>query len=390
MSAGSLLVRDAVLLDTDGVRRGWLRTECHLIVATGTGDTWREQTHSAERVIDAAGATMTPGFIDLHCHGGAGIAFDDNDDISAAVELHRSHGTTRSILSLVSAPAAAQARSLSRIADITHRDPLVLGAHLEGPFLAPGRRGAHDPNTLTTPTADLVRQQVQAARGTLRMVTLAPELPGAAEAQDAFQDAGVIVAVGHTEADYDTARAAFDRGAKVLTHAYNAMPPVMHRAPGPVMAAVDADAVLELILDGVHLHDSVAEGLFRLAPGRVALVTDAMSGTGCGDGDYILGGLKVQMREGIARLAGTDTLAGSTLTQDVALRHAIFKLGVDPVKAVAALTSVPASLLGRYDLGFLRPGIRADLVLLDEDWHPVLVAAEGRILSDVRPAGVGS
>lgn len=375
-----LVVHGAVLIDEHGLREGWIRTEAAEIAEVGAGDHWRTRLTPQTRVIDAAGAVLTPGFIDLHCHGGAGVGYDDDEDPAPALALHRSHGTTRQVLSLVAAPPEAQARSLARIAGLVAHDPLVLGAHLEGPYLAPSRRGAHDPAALTTPSNGLVTRQLEVAGGALRMVTLAPELPGAAEAQRIFQEAGVVVAVGHTEADYDTALAAFDRGAQVLTHAFNAMPPIGHRAPGPVVAAIDGGAVVELILDGVHVHPAVARALFRWAPGRVALVTDAMAATGCDDGAHRLGGLDVVVRGGEARLAASGALAGSTLTQDAALGLAVTGLGVDPVTAVAALTSVPASVLGRSDLGALRPGCRADLVLLDADWSARCVVAEGAVL----------
>lgn len=375
----SLLVHGATLIDAHGAREGWVLTRGAVIAETGEGSGWRRHAREAARVVDAGGAVLAPGFVDLHGHGGAGVAYDDDADPAAALRLHRAHGTTRSVLSLVSAPIDAQERSLARIAGLAARDPLVLGAHLEGPYLAPGRRGAHDPAALTTPDPDLVQRQLRAARGFLRMVTLAPELEGAEQAQDAFQRAGVVVAVGHTEADYATAAAAFRRGARVLTHAFNAMPPVLHRAPGPVLAAVDEGAVLELILDGVHVHDAVSRGLLRMAPARVALVTDAMSAAGCGDGEHVLGGLPVRVSGGVARLARHGALAGSTLTQDAALRRAVRDLGIDPVEAVAALTSVPARALGRGDLGTLTAGSRADLVLL-EDWTASLVVGEGREL----------
>ncbi|RKT31646.1 N-acetylglucosamine 6-phosphate deacetylase [Microbacterium sp. AG1240] len=384
MSARGFIVHDAVLLDADGRREGWFRTEGPAIVDIGSGDDWRALRYDGMRAIDARGANVTPGFIDLHGHGAAGVSYDDDVSPLAALDHHRRHGTTRSVLSVVSGSAQNQARALQRIAQLADQDPLVLGSHLEGPFLSPARRGAHDPAVLTDPAVDLVSRQVDAARGTLRMVTIAPERPGSEDAQDVYQAHDVVVALGHTEADYATALAAFGRGARALTHAFNAMPPVLHRAPGPVMAAVDAGAVLELIADGVHVHDSLSAGLFRLAPGRVALVTDAMAATGCVDGDYRLGALDVELRGGVARLAGTDTLAGSTLTQDAALRRAVEDLRIDPVVAVAALTLVPATLLGRRDLGRLAVGARADFLVLGDDWSPRLVVAEGSVVSDRR------
>jgi N-acetylglucosamine-6-phosphate deacetylase len=226
---------------------------------------------------------------------------------------------------------------------------------------------------------------LEAAAGTLRQITIAPELPGALESIDTLVAAGVVVAVGHTEADADTARAAFDRGATLLTHAFNAMPGIHHRQPGPVVAALrDERVTLELILDGHHVHPDVARIALREAPGRVALVTDAMAAAGAADGDYALGELNVSVRDGLAVLSGTSTLAGSTLTQDAALRNAIHLVGMDPAAAVAALTAVPARVLGLGDrFGRLAPGYAADLVVLDPDWRVRGVWADGRPL--VRP-----
>lgn len=384
MTTPSLLIHDATLIDAEGSRTGWLRATDGIIVAIGHDERWEDRRETGDHVIDARGAALTPGFIDLHGHGGAGVAYDDADaeTIGTALAFHRAHGTTRHVLSLVSATIEQQEAALQRLAACVHADPLLLGIHLEGPYLAQSRRGAHEPTALTSPTAEKVARQLAAADGTLRMITMAPELPGATEAQELFQRAGVLVAVGHTDADYDTALAAFHRGARVLTHAFNAMPALLHRAPGPVMAAVDAGAVLEVILDGTHVHPSVAAAAFRLALGRVTLVTDAMSAAGCGNGDYVLGGLRVSMHDGIARLEGTDTLAGSTLTQDTALRIAVEEAGVNPAVAVAALTSIPADLLGRSDLGRLTIGARADLVLLDDRWNATTVIADGRIIAE--------
>ncbi len=377
-----MLIHDAVLIDGEGRReRGWLRTSGGAIAELGIGDGWRAHAASADRVVDAAGSVLTPGFIDLHTHGGAGVAYSAAEP-AEALAFHRSHGTTRTLMSLVSAPIERQAGWLSSIAAAAAADPLVLGAHLEGPFLATHRCGAHDPAVLMAPDAESVERQLAAADGTLAMVTIAPELPGAEDAIARFVDAGVVVAIGHTDADHDTACRAFDAGATVLTHAFNAMPPMLHRAPGPVMAAVDAGAVLELILDGIHVHPSVAAGLFRLAPGRVALITDAISAAGCAEGTYPLGSLTLEVREGRATLLGTDTLAGSVLTQDAALRRAVEVLDLDPVDAVHALTAVPAAALGREDLGWLRVGCRADLVLLDDEWSPTLVVGEGTVLHE--------
>src|SRR6202023_1628786 len=206
-------------------------------------------------------------------------------------------------------------------ADLAARDPLVLASPLEGPSLAPGRRGAHNPDFLVSPSPPVIERLVAAARGTLRQVTIAPELPGALGANKALAPAGVVVAVGHTEADEGQAQAAFDRGARLLTHAFNAMPGIGHRKPGPIVAAIRDERVsAELILDAVHVHPDVARLLIDAAAGRVALITDAMAAAGSDDGSFRPGSLDVTVADGVARLAGPDgaagAIAGSTLTQD--------------------------------------------------------------------------
>ncbi|MEN2740103.1 amidohydrolase family protein [Microbacterium sp. X-17] len=295
-----------------------------------------------------SGPGPAPGFVDLHCHGGAGAAFDDAspEGIAAALALHAAHGTQHVVLSLVSAPVAILAQRLRVLRELVPALPPAVGIHLEGPFLAPGRAGAHDPAALTHPDAALVDALIEAGGPALRIVTLAPELPGALDAIGRFVDAGVVVAVGHTEAGYDLAAAAFDRGASLLTHAFNAMPGLGHREPGPVGAALRREhAVLEVIADGHHLHDAVIATLFAAAPGRIALVTDAMAAAGGPDGRYVLGARDVEVRGGVARLAGTDTLAGSTLTLDRAIERAV-GAGVAREAALAAATLTPARVLG--------------------------------------------
>ncbi|ARC55856.1 N-acetylglucosamine-6-phosphate deacetylase [Frondihabitans sp. 762G35] len=379
------LVTHAVALDATGDSLGaWLLLDDDTIVATGTGRAPADEVETAEEIVDVGGAVVTPGLIDLHGHGGGGHSFDGSaDEIREALAFHRAHGTTRSVVSLVAGPLNRLGASLEQIRRVADRDPLVLGAHLEGPFLSPDNRGAHDPHFLAAPTPENVEALIEAGTGILRVVTLAPELPGALEAVERFVAAGVTVAVGHTVATAEDAALAFDRGATLLTHAFNAMPGIHHRAPGPVVAAVeDRRVTLELILDGVHVHPSVAALLMREAPDRVALITDAMAAAGAADGDYVLGSLDVRVDGGVARLRGSDTIAGSTLTQDAALRFAIDRAGISPRDAVAALTRTPAIALGLGDrLGLLAPGHAADLVVWNDDWTVRSVWGAGRRLA---------
>lgn len=358
----------------------WVRFEGDRVAANGTGAGWRECASPAENIVDAEGGVLAPGFIDLHGHGGGGASFDhDEGSIRRALATHRAHGTTRSVLSLVTAPADVLADRVRRVARLAAEDPLVLGSHLEGPFLDPGHKGAHDPGLLVVPTADRVAALLEAGGGSVVQVTLAPELPGALDAIDAVVGAGARAAVGHTAAGYDEALAAFDRGASILTHAFNAMDGLHHRAPGPIGAALDrAGVTLELICDGVHVHRVVARALFAAAHGRVALITDAMAAAGAPDGDYVLGSLDVEVTGGVARLAGGGSIAGSTLTLDAALRFAVREAGLALPDAVDALTRTPARALGRADLGALEAGFAADAVLFGSDLEVRRVWGAGR------------
>ncbi|WP_193598242.1 N-acetylglucosamine-6-phosphate deacetylase [Microbacterium sp. YJN-G] len=379
---GSRVIHSVRIVDGDGTiaENAWVRFEDGLVAARGTGTGWTD----ADDVIDAAtlagaDAVLTPGFVDIHGHGGAGAAYDDGADaIRTGRDLHRAHGTTRAVISLVTATIDQLAAQAATIADLADTDHEILGSHLEGPFLDPRHHGAHDPSLLRHPEPADVARLLEAGRGTIRQVTIAPELPGGLDAVRQIVASGAAVAVGHTDADTDIARAAFEAGASILTHAFNAMNGIHHREPGPVLAAAtDHRAVLEGIADNIHLDPRVIKLLFDVAPGRVALITDAMAAAGSADGHYDLGAVKVTVKDGIARTDDTGSIAGSTLTQDVALRRAL-EAGVPLAEAVRALTSTPAGAIGFGGvLGQLRPGFVADAVLLGADHtvHGVWVGA---------------
>ncbi|MGM1017487.1 MAG: N-acetylglucosamine-6-phosphate deacetylase [Actinomycetota bacterium] len=355
----------------------WVRIEQGRIAATGVGTTWAA---AEAHVVDAAavagsGAILTPGFVDIHGHGGAGASFDDGADaIRAARALHRAHGTTRAVVSLVTASLDDLAARVAVIADLVDTDQDILGSHLEGPFLDPGHNGAHEPTLLRHPAPEDVERLLTAGRGTVRQVTIAPELPGGIDAVRRIVASGAAAAVGHTDADAAQAAAAFDAGASILTHAFNAMPGIHHRAPGPVLAAAaDHRVVLEAIADNVHLDPHVIRLLFDSAPGRVALVTDAMAAAGSADGHYDLGVVSVTVTDGVARTDATGSIAGSTLTQDVALRRAV-QAGASLTEAVLALTQTPAQAVGvGAEFGRLDVGFAGDAVLLDAELNVVRV-----------------
>jgi N-acetylglucosamine-6-phosphate deacetylase len=375
----TLLFEHARKLDAQGeVDDFWMLVDGDTIVSTGSG-----LAPVATEAIDIGGDLLVPGFIDLHCHGGGGHSFDDGtEEIRAALATHRAHGTTRSVISLVASPIDDLLSSLRAIATLAGTDPLVLGSHLEGPYLSPARSGAHNPAFLHEPQPGEIDALLEAAAGTLRQITIAPELPNALEAIQLLVRADVVVGIGHTEASFELTNTAFDCGARLLTHAFNGMPAINHQEPGPIIAAFDRDdVVLELIVDGIHVHPSVAALAFEAAPGRIALVTDAMAAAGGEDGDYTLGSVNVSVRDGRAMLRGTAIRAGSTLTLDRALRVAIEQVGITPRDAVAALTETPARVLGLERHGLLAPGYVADAVRLGGDWGATAVWADGRAVT---------
>ena len=351
------------------------------VLATGTGTDWHPLAGDDTDVLDGGGQVLTPGLIDIHNHGGAGASYsEDGHAIRAARRLHRRHGIARQLLSLVTASPDVLMSQIQVAAAETRQDSTILGIHLEGPFLARHHHGAHDPALIRDPDPHLVERLLGAADGTLRQVTMAPERAQFAQSARILREAGVVVAVGHTAATFEQTRAAIDEGATLLTHAFNGMPGVHHRAPGPVLAFVEDPASwLEVINDGIHVRPELIRMLFRLAPGRVALVSDAMAAAGGEDGRYRLGGLNVDVAGGVARLTDGHSIAGSTITLDVAIARAVQDVGLTPLAAIEAATAVPAQVLGVEDrFGRLEPGYVADAVLFDGDWQVRGVWIDGR------------
>ncbi|MEV6344424.1 N-acetylglucosamine-6-phosphate deacetylase [Actinoplanes sp. NPDC051851] len=318
---------------------------------------------------DAAGTdVIIPGFVDLHCHGGGGHTFTTGDPSAArdAAAFHLSHGTTTLLASLVSSPF-----DLMRSATEAYR-PLVTegvlaGIHFEGPYLSEIRCGAQNPAFLRPPSMTELTELVKTGEGSVRMVTIAPELPGALEAITYLHDAGVLAAVGHTDASYDQTHAGVAAGASVATHLFNGMRPPHHREPGPVIGLLSSTATVELIADNIHLHPGMlAFAAGTASPSRAVLVTDAMDATGMPDGIYDLGGQEVLVADRVARLTRDGSIAGSTLTMDAALRNAI-AAGISLPDAVVMSSTTPARLLGLADRGALTLGLRADVLVLTEN-----------------------
>ncbi|HEX6235318.1 MAG TPA: N-acetylglucosamine-6-phosphate deacetylase [Jiangellaceae bacterium] len=369
IAGGRIVTPDGVLTD------GWLQTEGRAIARLGTG----EPPEPPGREL--GGAWVVPGFVDIHVHGGGRASYvpGDQDQALTAAALHRQHGTTTTMASLVTATPDSLAVAVSELAELVE-DGVLAGIHLEGPFLSAKRCGAHDPALLIDPEPDVVRMLLEAGRGAINMVTLAAELPHSTGAVARLAAEGVIAAIGHTDASYDETRAAVDAGATVATHLFNAMRPVHHREPGPVPALLEDERVtVELICDGVHLHPAVVRMAVAAAGAdRVVLVTDAMDAAGAGDGDYVLGDLAVRVVGGVARLADGGAIAGSTLTMDRAFRFAV-EAGVSVPDAVRMSSTNPARLLGLAGrVGELRSGLDADVVVLDEGLELQAVLAKGQ------------
>jgi N-acetylglucosamine-6-phosphate deacetylase len=359
---------------------GWVQVEGGRIAAVGRG----RPPADAGAATDLGGAWLLPGFVDLHVHGGDGGRIDESaKGLATSVAFHRRHGTTRTLASVVTAPAEQMAAAAGWIADAVEAGPTedghVVGCHFEGPFLSALRCGAQDTDAMIDPDPAVWRRLVDAGRGTVRMMTIAPELPGGVDLVRAVAADGVIPAIGHTDAHYEDAEAAIRAGARVLTHTFNGMRGLHHRDPGAVAAAVDGSLVCEAINDGMHLHDAALRLLARLVGDRLCLVTDAMAAAGVGDGEYDLGSKRVVVTDGKAVLAGGGSIAGSTLTMGHAVRRAVHDVGLPIEAAARAAATTPARVLGGADrFGAIVAGLDADLVVLDDDLGVDGVMALGR------------
>ena len=301
----------ARVVTPDGVLSpGWIRLAGNLIEAVGAGEA-----RPGLAVVDLHGQWVLPGFVDMHVHGGGGASFTAGsaDDARRAVEFHRGHGTTSIVASLVTAPLAELESRAAMLAGLA-AEGVIAGLHLEGPFLSAARCGAQDPRHMIAPDVAVFERLRAAAAGHLKVITIAPELPGATEVIKAAARAGLTVAVGHTDATAAVASAAVDAGATHATHLFNGMRPLHHREPGAAGALLDRDEVTcEVIADGVHLHDTTVRLAARaIGPGRLVLITDAMAAAGMPDGSYRLGSMRVDVAGGVARLADAMQRAPDT------------------------------------------------------------------------------
>jgi N-acetylglucosamine-6-phosphate deacetylase len=373
----SVIASGAVVLEQGVCRPGWVETCGGRIASCGSGPP------PTPADIDMPDALLVPGFVDIHVHGGGGASYTDGDDadIRRAAMFHRGHGTTTTLASTVTASPADLLTAVRALADAT-RAGVVAGIHLEGPWLSAAHCGAHDPRQLRDPEPAEIDSLLSVGGEAIRMVTLAPERPASDDAISRFVDAGVVVAVGHTDATYEQTRHAIALGATVGTHLFNAMRAVHHREPGPALALLeDARVIVELIADGVHVHRAMQRAVIEAAgANRVALVTDATAAAGLADGEFQLGTVPIDVVGKIARVRGTSTIAGSTATMEQLFR-AVAGLGPDRDAALAAAvqmtSTTPARALGLGNVGTLRPGADGNLVVLDRDLHVARVMVGG-------------
>ena len=359
----SLLIRGRVAAG-EAVRSGWVALRDGLVAGIGEG----LPPAGFGAPVELGDLLIAPGFVDVHVHGGAGgqASGDDPADVAdqvlRAARFHATHGTTCMVATTVSdtpgrlRATVAGVRTAMRAA--AGDGATIAGVHLEGPWLAPTRCGAHDPSALRLPDPVELAELLDAAGGAVRLLTLAPELEGASAVIAAACAAGVVVSVGHTDATYAQARAAFDAGARHLTHLGNAMRGIDRREPGPIAAALaDKRVTVEVIADGDHVHPALLRLAAIAAPRRLVAITDAISATGLPDGEHRLGGLAVLVRDGRVTLADRpETLAGSVLTMDRAVATLV-AAGVEPIDAIRAATATPARVLGdERSRGVLAPG----------------------------------
>ena len=338
-----------------------------VIAAVGTGPPARRP----DVRLDAG--VLVPGFVDLQVNGYFGAEFEavrPSEWRMVAARLPET-GTTAFMPTFITAPVPQFASALRQAAPLASDQPgaRVLGVHLEGPFISPLRAGAHRKEWMTDPAPGAISELLDAGRGILKIVTLAPELPGALDAITRLTEAGVLVSVGHTDALASQVAAAAGAGARMVTHLFNAQRPLHHREPGvPGQALSDARLTSGLIADFQHVAPEVCALAFAAARGRIFLVTDAAACAGMPPGTYRLGGEPIELPagDGTPPVRASGTLAGSALRMDVAVANMV-RAGAGLPRAVAAATRIPADLIGRPELGRIAPGALADLTWLGED-----------------------
>ncbi len=354
-----------------------------IVDASLRGDTWVESSQGVITSVNpgihsnpdiTTDGVLIPGFVDIHCHGGGGHYFSATspDSITAAINAHKKTGTRSLVASLVSESIDDLKVQIQRLVPFYNRGEIV-GIHLEGPYLSHARCGAHEPALLIDPTVQQIKELIEIGQGSIKMLTIAPELSGAQEAIKYLASVGVIAAIGHTEGNFYDAATATDNGASVVTHFLNAMN--KENSEGSIADFVinDHRLSIELIVDGHHLPFEKVKELFASLGPRIILVSDAMAAAGHRDGSYTIGALPVEVKDGVARLSSNQKLAGSTLTISQAFANLISHCGLSLEQAVHATSTQPAKAFGLKDRGSIAVGMRADLLSYDSTKQSVTV-----------------
>lgn len=359
-----MIIKNGLVFQADGsFRKMDLFVKDHKLVAS-------QEEVTDQRVVDAEGLKVIPGLVDIHSHGAFGHDFSDADaqGLKVVLKYEKAHGITSYCPTSMTLPL----EELEKIFQTAHEagedeeQARIVGINMEGPFLDAPKKGAHVEAYIRRPQGEFFEDCQKAAKGLIKLVTLAPNVERAREFIREYQDK-VAISLGHTAADYDCAREAMEAGAHHVTHLYNAMQPLSHREPGMIGAAIDdKECVVELISDGIHIHPCVVRATFQLFPGRVALISDSMMATGMENGTYQLGGQEVTVKDGKATLTN-GTIAGSATNLYDCMRRAI-SFGVPEGEAILAATAVPAKSIGVFDrVGSIEPGKEADLLLVTDD-----------------------
>lgn len=355
MSETTVLHASMIVTGEEVLHDAWLIIQDERVVDVGMGAT-------PDRAVTHLDGVLIPGFVDLHVHGGAGGEFSTSQGIAKAIAYLRSRGTTTFMASLVSNHVSLLQRQIDDLLPFVDAG-VMAGVHLEGPFLSPLRRGAHNLEALSHPDHSSVIALIDALAGRPAMITIAPELPGALHAIEHLAAAGVLVALGHSDASAEIAKLAVDAGARSTTHLFNAMRPMHHRDSGLAeWALIDSRLAVELILDGRHLSETTTRLALQSAPCRWIAVSDSAHVAGLPDGHYRLGDAPIELVAGVARLRGSETLAGSTACLADAFSLLIKHFQYPILEAVQATATRPAALLQRSDVGRLGSGTRADVV----------------------------
>ncbi|MCE5170066.1 N-acetylglucosamine-6-phosphate deacetylase [Paenibacillus profundus] len=332
--------------------------------------------------IDGRGQWLIPGMIDVHIHGANGLDMMDGTEASIQEVSHAcaATGCTSFLATSVSSTMEDLLNMIRSVKRVIGQEAgaKIAGIHLEGPYLNPKRKGMQNEKYLRHPNMDEMQEIFQEAGSLIKMVTIAPELPGGMELISFLKEQRVVIAVAHSDATYEEAKQAFAAGASHVTHCFNGMRPIHHRDPGLIVAAFEEHHVsLQAIVDQVHLHPAIIRLMHRLkGPEGMVLITDALQAMGMGDGNYVFGGHHVTVSEGIARLED-GTLASSTVTMNEALRLTV-DTGISLTDAVHMGSTTPANILGLRDKGKIEPGYDADLVLLDEQFQVVWTMIAGK------------